>query len=135
WRRIRQVARSAGSVGAGGRIRLCALGRTAGTGGAEITSGLTLAVPSKGRLEEMTRKTFSSSRLTIARPGGARSYVGSIKNQPQVTVRFYPAAEIAKELILGGIDIGVTGSDLIHEASENGEDNVIFVRGLGFGEA
>lgn len=83
----------------------------------------------------MTRKTFSSARLTIARPGGVRSYVGSIKNQPQVTVRFYPAAEIAKELILGGIDLGVTGSDLIHEASENGEDNVIFVRGLGFGEA
>jgi ATP phosphoribosyltransferase len=83
----------------------------------------------------MTRKTFSSSRLTIARPGGQRSYVGSIKNQPQVTVRFYPAAEIARELILGGVDIGVTGSDLIHEASENGEDNVIFVRGLGFGEA
>src|SRR5690606_10823758 len=99
-----------------------------------MSGGLTLAVPSKGRLEEMTRKTFSSARLTIARPGGARSYVGSIKDQPQVTVRVYPAAEIAKALILGRIDIGVTGSDLIHEASENGEDNVIFVRGLGFGE-
>ena len=97
--------------------------------------GLTLAVPSKGRLEEMTRKAFSSSRLTIARPGGVRSYIGSIKNQPQVTVRFYPAAEIARELIFGGVDIGVTGSDLIHEVSENGEENVLFVRGLGFGEA
>jgi ATP phosphoribosyltransferase len=99
------------------------------------SGGLTLAVPSKGRLEELTRKAFASSRLTIARPGGARSYIGSIKNQPQVTVRFYPAAEIARELILGGVDIGVTGTDLIHEASENGEENVLFVRGLGFGEA
>ena len=92
-------------------------------------------MPSKGRLEEMTRKIFSSSRLTIARPGGARSYVGSIKNQPQVVVRFYPAAEIARELIMGGVHIGVTGADLIHEASEQGEDSVIFVRALGFGEA
>ncbi len=50
-------------------------------------------------------------------------------------MRFYPAAEIARELILGGVDIGVTGTDLIHEASENGEENVLFVRGLGFGEA
>ena len=31
--------------------------------------------------------------------------------------------------------MGVTGADLIHEASENGEENVLFVRGLGFGEA
>jgi ATP phosphoribosyltransferase len=96
---------------------------------------LVLAVPSKGRLEEETRRVFGESRLPIARPGGARSYVGSIKNQPQVSVRFYPAAEIARELIMGAIDIGVTGSDLIHEAAENGSDNVVFVKPLEFGQA
>jgi ATP phosphoribosyltransferase len=100
-----------------------------------MSTGLTLAVPSKGRLEELTRKAFAAAQLTIARPGGARSYVGSIKSQPDVTVRFYPAAEIARELIFGSVDIGVTGSDLIHEVSESGEQNVLFVRGLGFGEA
>jgi ATP phosphoribosyltransferase len=97
--------------------------------------GLILAVPSKGRLEELTRKAFTNARMAIARPGGARAYAGSIKGQPHVTVRFYPAAEIARELIHGGVDIGVTGSDLIHEASENGAEHVVFVRGLGFGEA
>jgi ATP phosphoribosyltransferase len=97
--------------------------------------GLVLAVPSKGRLEEQTRKVFSASRLTITRAGGARSYSGSIKSQPQVTVRFYPAAEIARELIRGTIDLGVTGTDLIHETTESGPDSVIFVRALGFGEA
>ena len=96
---------------------------------------LVLAVPSKGRLEEETRKVFGESRLPIARPGGARSYVGSIKNQPQVSVRFFPAAEIARELIMGAIDIGVTGSDLIHEAAENGSENVVFVKPLDFGKA
>src|SRR6476620_10496523 len=96
---------------------------------------LTIAVPSKGRLEEETRRVFGESRLPIARPGGARSYVGSIKNQPQVSVRFYPAGEIARELIMGSIDIGVTGSDLIHEAAENGEQQVLMVKPLDFGQA
>lgn len=98
-------------------------------------SGLVLAVPSKGRLEEQTRKLFSASRLPIARPGGARSYIGSIKDQPHVTVRFLPAGEIARELIRGNVDIGVTGADLIHESAENGAENVLFVRELGFGTA
>ena len=98
-------------------------------------SGLTLAIPSKGRLEELTRKALQNARMTITRPGGQRAYIGAIKGQPHVTVRFYPAAEIARELIIGGVDIGITGSDLIHEASESGPENVVFVRGLGFGEA
>jgi ATP phosphoribosyltransferase len=97
--------------------------------------GLVIAVPSKGRLEEETRRVFGEQRLPILRPGGARSYVGSIKDQPQVSVRFYPAAEIARELIMGTIDIGVTGSDLIFEAAENGEENVIFAKPLKFGQA
>ncbi len=97
--------------------------------------GLVLAVPSKGRLEEETRRVFGESRLPIARPGGTRSYVGSIKNQPQVSVRFYPAGEIARELIMGTIDIGVTGSDLIHEVAESGEQHVLMVKPLEFGQA
>ena len=96
---------------------------------------LILAVPSKGRLEEETRRVFGESRLPITRPGGARSYVGAIKNQPGVSVRFYPAAEIARELIMGAIDIGVTGLDLIHEAAENGSDKVLTVKPLAFGQA
>ncbi len=96
---------------------------------------LVLAVPSKGRLEDETRRIFGESRLPIARPGGVRSYVGSIKNQPQVSVRFYPAAEIARELIMGAIDLGVTGSDLVHEAAENGGASVVFVKPLNFGHA
>lgn len=96
---------------------------------------LVLAVPSKGRLEEETRRVFSESRLPIARPGGARSYVGSIKSQPNVSVRFFPAAEIARELIMGAVDIGVTGSDLIHEAAEGGAEKVILIKPLDFGQA
>ena len=98
-------------------------------------SGLTLAVPSKGRLEELTRDWFAQNGLTITRPGGARSYLGAIEGMPDITVRFFPASEIARELIRGTIDIGVTGLDLIHETCENGPHSVHIAKPLGFGTA
>jgi ATP phosphoribosyltransferase len=98
-------------------------------------TGITLAVPSKGRLEELTREWFAANGMTITRPGGARSYLGAIDGMPEVTVRFYPAAEIARELIRGTIDFGVTGRDLIHETSETGPASVAIARPLGFGTA
>lgn len=98
-------------------------------------SGITLAVPSKGRLEEQTRQWFAERGLSISRPGGARSYLGVMDGEPDVTVRFFPASEIARELIRGNIDIGVTGRDLIHETSEKGPASVHFARALEFGHA
>lgn len=98
-------------------------------------SGITLAVPSKGRLEELTREWFAANGLTITRPGGARSYLGAIDGLPEVTVRFFPASEIARELIRGTIDFGVTGRDLIHETHETGPDAVAFAKSLDFGNA
>ena len=98
-------------------------------------TGITLAVPSKGRLEELTREWFAANGLTITRPGGARSYLGAIDGMPEVTVRFFPASEIARELIRGTIDLGVTGLDLIHETSETGPASVAIAKPLGFGQA
>lgn len=98
-------------------------------------SGLTLAVPSKGRLEQVTREVFAQANLPIERPGGARSYQGTIRRQPDIAVRFFPAGEIARELSRGSIDLGVTGADLIHESSDIWEKNIILARPLGFGHA
>lgn len=98
-------------------------------------SGLTLAVPSKGRLEQLTRDWFAQKGVTITRPGGARSYLGVIEGHPDITVRFFPASEIARELIRGTIDFGVTGLDLIHNHSETGPHSVVFAQALGFGNA
>lgn len=98
-------------------------------------SGITLAVPSKGRLEELTRDFFAGTGMAVTRPGGARSYLGAMDGMPGVTVRFYPAAEIARELIRGNVDIGVTGRDLVHETAENGPHCVHFARALDFGHA
>jgi ATP phosphoribosyltransferase len=98
-------------------------------------TGITLAVPSKGRLEEQARDWFARNGMTITRPGGARSYLGAIEGVPEVTVRFFPASEIARELIRGTIDFGVTGRDLIHETSEVGPQSVVFAKPLDFGNA
>ena len=98
-------------------------------------TGITLAVPSKGRLEELTREWFAQNGMIITRPGGARSYLGAIEGMDEVTVRVFPASEIARELIRGTIDVGVTGRDLIHETSETGPSAVSFARSLDFGHA
>ncbi len=94
-----------------------------------------LAVPSKGRLEEQSRKVFADAGLPIERPGGARSYQGKIAGQSYIVVRFLSAGEIARELVRGNLDMGITGTDLIHEASRNGPDKVIVAKALGFGQA
>lgn len=98
-------------------------------------TGLTLAIPSKGRLEEETREVFARSGVTIERAGGARSYFGTAEGLPDLAVRFMPAGEIARELVRGGVDLGVTGTDLIEEATEASNDVVLPAHPLGFGKA
>lgn len=98
-------------------------------------STIMLAVPSKGRIQEESIAIFEQAGLAIERPGGARSYLGEIEGWPDVTVRFLSASEIARELIRGTIDIGITGEDLIHETAETGPDQVWVARRLGFGRA
>lgn len=98
-------------------------------------STIMLALPSKGRLQEEAMDLFAGSGLTIGRPGGARSYLGEMPAMPEVTVRFLSASEIARELIRGTIDLGITGEDLIHETAETGPMQVEIVKRLGFGRA
>ncbi|WP_127144806.1 ATP phosphoribosyltransferase [Pelagibacterium montanilacus] len=98
-------------------------------------SSIMLALPSKGRLQEQAMELFAASGLTIDRPGGARSYLGEMAAMPDVAVRFLSASEIARELIRGTIDLGITGEDLIHETAEQGPEQVDIVKRLGFGRA
>ncbi|WP_196259487.1 ATP phosphoribosyltransferase [Pelagibacterium limicola] len=98
-------------------------------------SAIMLALPSKGRLQEEAMALFAGSGLAIERPGGARSYLGEMAAMPEVVVRFLSASEIARELIRGTIDVGITGEDLIHESAETGPAQVRIVKRLGFGRA
>ena len=98
-------------------------------------TGLTLGIPSKGRLEEDSRQAFARAGMVIDRPGGARSYQGTTARQPDLAIRFMPAGDIARELIRGSIDLGVTGTDLIEEGTEHADKAVLSARALGFGKA
>ncbi|MCD7059199.1 ATP phosphoribosyltransferase [Pelagibacterium xiamenense] len=98
-------------------------------------STIMLALPSKGRIQEDAVKVFADAGLPIERPGGARSYLGEMVGMPDVVVRFLSASEIARELIRGTIDIGITGEDLIHETAEMGPSQIEIVKRLGFGRA
>ncbi|HTJ58968.1 MAG TPA: ATP phosphoribosyltransferase [Devosiaceae bacterium] len=100
-----------------------------------MSNGLTLAIPSKGRLEEQSREIFAAAGLVIERASNSRSYFGTAARLPDLSIRFMPAGDIARELIRGGIDLGVTGQDLIEESSEDSEVSVLTVRSLGFGQA
>lgn len=98
-------------------------------------STLTLAIPSKGRLQQDARALFDRAGMTIERPKGARGYLGTIAGKPDIAVRFLSASEIARELIRGTIDIGITGEDMIHESARNGINEVLLAKKLNFGAA
>ncbi|HAT87417.1 MAG TPA: ATP phosphoribosyltransferase [Rhizobiales bacterium] len=98
-------------------------------------SPLIIAVPSKGRLQENTNAFFARAGLKVARPGGSRNYRGHLKGVDNVEIAFLSASEIAKELKVGSVHLGVTGEDLVREHLANPESYVDLLLKLGFGHA
>jgi len=96
---------------------------------------IVLAVPSKGRLMERTLEVFADAGLEIRKQGHERGYRGAIVGIDSVEVAFFSASEIAEQLKLGRIHMGVTGEDLIRETMADADDKVEFVVPLGFGHA
>jgi ATP phosphoribosyltransferase len=94
-----------------------------------------LAVPSKGRLQENTEAFFARAGLTLAKPGGARDYRGTIVGLDNVEVAYLSASEIAANLARGSVHFGVTGEDLIRESIVDADKRVALIDGLGFGRA
>lgn len=81
----------------------------------QLTSQFTIAIPSKGRLQEQTLAFFERAALKIAQARGARDYVGVIRDLPDASVQFRSASEIARLIGSGEVHLAVTGLDLIHE--------------------
>jgi ATP phosphoribosyltransferase len=96
---------------------------------------ITLAIPSKGRLMEATAALFEKAGFAISRSGTERGYRGSLSGVDGVEVAFQSAAEIARNLKDGKIDLGVTGEDLLREnIAEHDPCTEVLFR-LGFGPA
>ena len=89
-------------------------------------TALTIAIPSKGRLQDNTHDFFARAGLPVRQPGGARNYRGRLGRfeASQVEIAFLSASEIARELANGQAHLGVTGLDLVHETIADPETSV-----------
>ncbi|MDX2233865.1 MAG: ATP phosphoribosyltransferase [Hyphomonadaceae bacterium] len=95
---------------------------------------LTIALPSKGRLQEQTLAFFADAGLAVTQENGQRGYVARMAGRPSVEVRLLSAGDIAGALRDGAIHAGVTGEDLLREMGP-GFARVAPVLPLGFGRA
>ena len=100
-----------------------------------MTTPFVLAVPSKGRLQENAEAFFTRAGLTLAKPGGARDYRGTIAELANVEIAYLSASEIAAQLARGTVHLGVTGEDLLRESIIDADKRVALIEGLGFGSA
>ncbi len=96
---------------------------------------LTLALPSKGRLKEQALEILAAAGLPVVLPDDERKYRARIEGRDDIDIAFLSASEIAGELGSGGVDLGVTGEDLLRETFADWEDRATICAGLGFGRA
>ncbi|MGG7568076.1 ATP phosphoribosyltransferase regulatory subunit, partial [Rhodovulum sp. DZ06] len=82
---------------------------------APTAARLRLGVPSKGRLREATIDWFAARGVSIEGAASSREYSGKVSGIEGVDLVLLSAGEIPRELAAGRIDLGVTGTDLVHE--------------------
>jgi ATP phosphoribosyltransferase len=100
-----------------------------------MTERLTLAVPSKGRLMENALLSLAGAGFVIAKSTSQRDYRGTVGGHPDIDVLFVSASEIADRLRRGTVHLGITGEDLMREATAEADTRVRFLAKLGFGHA
>ena len=94
---------------------------------------LTLAIPSKGRLQEQVRDYFRDAGIPL-KQAGARGYRAALEGFPAVDVMLLSASEIASALALGEVHFGVTGEDLIRETANDAHITPVMPLGFGFAD-
>ncbi len=96
---------------------------------------ITIALPSKGRIQEDMNRFLNSAGISIIRDGDQRTYTGHIKEFEDIKIRVLSANEIAMELQAGNVQLGITGLDLISELDNKISKEVIILSKLGFSKA
>ncbi|MCT7373876.1 ATP phosphoribosyltransferase [Chelativorans salis] len=96
---------------------------------------ITLALPSKGRLKDDTVRRLESAGYPVLLPDNDRSYRAAVDGLAGLEIAFLSASEIARELDRGGVDLGITGEDLVRETIPEWEARVEIAARLGFGRA
>ncbi|QCI65682.1 ATP phosphoribosyltransferase [Phreatobacter stygius] len=98
-------------------------------------SSLVFAIPSKGRILDSAQGFLERAGLKPVQGRGVRDYRGTIPGLDGVEVAFLSASEIARELVAGSVHLGLTGLDLMHEATTDPEAKMISLSALGFSRA
>ncbi len=96
---------------------------------------LVLALPSKGRILDSAQGFLERAGLKPVQSGGARDYRGRIQGLADVEVAFLSASDIARELVAGTVHLGLTGLDLLHEATTEVDARLTLLSPLGFSRA
>ena len=100
-----------------------------------MSGPLTIAVPSKGRLQDNANRFFARAGLDVLQGRGTRDYRGSLAGFDDVDVVFLPVAEIVGQLGDGQVHMGVAGEDLLREQVADADARVTLLTPLGFGHA
>jgi ATP phosphoribosyltransferase len=96
---------------------------------------LTLAIPSKGRLQEQASEFFADAGISLKQSAGARGYRATLSGLPDIDVMLLSASEIAAALLAGDVHLGITGEDLLRETAPELESRIALLKPLGFGFA
>lgn len=100
-----------------------------------MAAALTLAIPSKGRLQEQVHAYFADAGIAMKKSAGARGYRATLSGFAEVDVMLLSASEIAAAVLAGDVHFGVTGEDVIRERSPDLDGKVTLLKALGFGHA
>ncbi|KAJ1910820.1 ATP phosphoribosyltransferase (ATP-PRTase) (ATP-PRT) [Tieghemiomyces parasiticus] len=88
----------------------------------ELNDRLLFAVPKKGRLHEVCLEFLAGADIQFHRK--PRHDIALVKNLPMALV-FLPAADIAKYVGRGGVDLGITGRDIIAESGYDATSSTV----------
>jgi len=100
-----------------------------------MSAALTLAIPSKGRLQEQVIAYFSEAGASLSQAAGARGYRAGLEGHSDIEILLLSSSEIAASLVAGDVHLGITGEDLLREAAPELDTRVALVKPLGFGFA
>ncbi len=93
---------------------------------------VTLALPSKGQLEEGTLQFLASCGLRVDK-ANPRQYQAEMPALPQVQVLFQRAEDVVTQVAVGTADLGITGLDLVMEGGEEVARLLLLHEALGYG--
>ena len=96
---------------------------------------LTLAIPSKGRLQADAVAWFAERGIDILPAEGGREYAGRVEGIEGVSLQLLSAGEIPREMRAGRVHVGLTGRDMVREKLPGWADHVEELEPLGFGYA